>query len=614
MCSVVGYVGEKGSRAFVLEGLARLEYRGYDSAGFACLSNADGRLSWQKAEGGLENLVARLASTPIDGCVGIGHTRWATHGVSTELNAHPHFNTDRTISVVHNGIIENFSELKRRLQALGHIFYSDTDTEVIAHLCDEAFRRETDLVKTVVEVVRQLRGAFACALVAEKYPGVIIAIRKRSPLCVGVGEHEMFVASDVAAFADRTTRVLFLPDESFAVVHAQGAQVYDFEGQPLGVPAQTIDPLWLKACKEGFEHFMLKEIYEQKRVLYDTVAFYRQLTPALWEQTGLSVELLQSLEQIGFVACGTSAHASQIAAFFFEELAGLQAWTELASEFRHRRLHHTEHLLCCLLSQSGETADSIEVLRRLQAQKVQTFNVVNVPQSTMVRESDGFILTQARREIAVASTKSFTSQVALLYLLAHRVGVMRGLVTAEQESRAECDLIFVAELFETVMERYKVDIMTRLAPYYARFNQFIFLGRQISYPFAREAALKLKEIAYLFVDCYPAGELKHGSIALVEPSVPVVVFSALDDEVYRKVLSGAQEVKARLGKILVFAFEGQDELIALADEVFVVPRVAPLLGPLVMTGLMQLLVYHIARTLGHPIDKPRHLAKSVTVE
>lgn len=614
MCGIVGYVGDGSSRAFVVTGLEHLEYRGYDSAGFACIENATGKLLFEKSVGDLHSLIRKLDSNKIDGSVGVGHTRWATHGVAAELNAHPHFNTEKTIAVVHNGIIENHGVLKQRLVQSGYVFCSDTDTEVIAHLFDEAMKNTALLEQVVQSVVAQLQGAFACVVLLEKYPDCLVAIRKRSPLCIGLDSERQFVASDVAAFAEHTRNVLFMPDESFALIKRFGVRLFSFRGDVLSFAPLRVDPQWLRSTKDGYEHFMLKEIYEQKRVLQDTVAYCRAMSPAVWQKAGFSEEVVNELRELFFVACGTSAHAASLAAFFFEHLCQLRASVELASEFRHRALYGFENSLFVFLSQSGETADTIEGLRLVHKAGFRTVALVNVPQSTMVRESDGYLLTQAKREVSVASTKSFTSQVALLYWLALRIACDKGLISPEQVTAGENDLLALAEVFESLMEQYGTYIAQDWAPRYAAYEKFIFLGRQISYPLAREAALKLKEIAYCFVDCYQAGELKHGPIALVEPTVPVFIFSVLDEEVYRKILGSAQEVKARAGRLVVFAFEGQDELIALADDVFIIPRVQPLLGPLAMTGVMQLCMYHIARILGRPIDKPKNLAKSVTVE
>lgn len=614
MCSVVGYVGDKSSRLYVIEGLTRLEYRGYDSVGFVCFDKKNGQLQYLKTTGGVENLVAKMDKMSIDGTIGLGHTRWATHGASTELNAHPHFNADKTISLVHNGIIENYADLKEQLRLKGHLFYSDTDTEVIAHVLEEEYSITQALCKVVLATVHQLKGAYAFAALFQQYPDTLIAVRKSSPLCIGIGDGEMFVASDAVAFAGNAKQVLFLPDESIALIKKDSIELFDFSGQKLLQKITSLDVSWGNCTKEGFEHYMLKEMYEQKRVIHDTVAYCRTIGQQTWSLCGLDESVISELKSLTFLACGTSAHAAQIASFFFEQTALVSSTVELASEFRHRHFFVEENSLYCGVSQSGETADTLEALRMVHGSSISTLAITNVSSSTMVREAHGFLLTQAKKEVAVASTKSFTAQVALLFWLAHRVALQKNLISEKALRAAEQDLLVVAEVLENSMERYKLEIVQRHAPYYAQFKNFIFLGRSISYPFACEAALKLKEIAYCFVDCYPAGELKHGPIALIDATVPVFIFSVLDEPVYKKLLSAAQEVKARRGHLVVFAFEGQKELIDLADTVFIISKVNPLLAPLAMTGLMQLFFYHIAHVLGRPIDKPRNLAKSVTVE
>lgn len=613
MCGIVGYVGNRQCRPLVLEGLSRLEYRGYDSAGFVCFDKSQGVFAWKKAVGGIDNLLRRIETDPVDGLTGMGHTRWATHGASTELNAHPHFDEDCSVAVVHNGIIENYAEIKSRLVRAGHTFYSETDTEVIAQLLADILQREKSLERAILSLVEELEGAFACVIMVRQFPDQLIAIRRRSPLCVGVGAEEVFVASDVAAFSGKVDTVVYLPDETCAFVRSNGVKYFTFDGRAFDPSAHLIDPSWAAVSRDGFTHYMLKEMYEQKRVLHDTVSYCRTMSEEVWRKSGL-VGIEGQIKRIVFVACGTSAHAAEIAAFFFEKINSIPVSTILASEFRHRVVRPQPGDLYCFLSQSGETADALEALRQVRALGGKTFALVNVPDSSMVREADGYLLTQARREIAVASTKSFTSQVALLYWLAHRLAVVEHIQANTEEHRALYDLLLLADVFEDAMERYRHDIETKIAPFYARFQHFIFLGRACSYPLAREAALKLKEVAYLFVDSYPAGELKHGPIALIDETVPVFIFSSLQETVYRKLVSGAQEVKARKGHLVVFAFEGQKELIELADVVFVVPAVAPLLAPLALTGVMQLFVYYVAKYLGRPIDKPRHLAKSVTVE
>jgi glutamine---fructose-6-phosphate transaminase (isomerizing) len=614
MCSVVGYIGDRLSRSYVLEGLARLEYRGYDSAGFVCFDQQNGQFQYVKTTGGIDNLILKMERTPIDGFVGLGHTRWATHGVSTELNAHPHFNIDKTISVVHNGIVENYGALKETLQAAGHHFYSDTDTEVIAHVLDEAYNVHHDLFLTVYQAVHQLRGAYACAALFQKHPEVLVVIRKSSPLCIGVGTNEMFVASDITAFSGYTKQVLFLPDESFALVTKKSIELYAFSGKKLPLTFHAIEDSWQQCSKEGFEHYMLKEIYEQKRVVYDTLSYCHIMGQQTWKRSGLDEKVIADLERIIFFACGTSSYAADIACTFFRKICGIHATSLLSSEYRYCPFIREKNTLYCAISQSGETADTLEVLCMIAGLQMPTLAITNVPSSSMVREAQGFLLTQAKKEIAVASTKSFVAQLALLFWFAHKVALQKNILSMQDLQTSEQDLLVAAEVMENCMERYKFSIIERHAPFYAQFKNFIFLGRAESYALAREAALKLKEIAYCFVDCYPAGELKHGPIALIDEHVPVFIFSVLDELVYQKLASAAQEIKARRGHLVVFAFEGQKELIDLADTAFVIPRVNPLLGPLAMTGLMQLLVYHIAHILGRPIDKPRNLAKSVTVE
>lgn len=614
MCTVVGYVGKSYSRSYIIDGLSRLEYRGYDSAGFACLNPQNNQLIYAKSQGGVSNLVKKIEEAPIDGFVGIGHTRWSTHGVSSHDNAHPHFDCHKTLSLVHNGIIENYTELKEKLVEAGHNFVSQTDTEVIAHLFEALILSHISFKPALIELVNKLHGAYAFICLAQDIPDTIIAVRKRSPLCIGIGDGEMFVASDPLAFVGRTKKVLFLPDESFALVRNDGIELYDFSGVALPLTIQEVDHTWSHEGKQGYEHFMLKEIYEQKRVIHDTVFFLQSLSPRIWEHIGIDADFIKTMNSVNLIGCGSSWHAGRIAQFFFEKLCMVPAQVHIASEFRHAPFFADSKSLYIAVSQSGETADTLEAARIIGALGMKTLALTNVPSSTMVREATGFLLTQARQEVAVASTKSFTAQLAALYWFAHRVALHKELITQQQLELAEKDLLVVAEVLENSIENYKFDIMTKHAPRYAQHTKFVFIGRHITYPFALEAALKLKEIAYIFVDCYAAGELKHGALALIDTETPVVVFSVTDPLVYQKLLANAQEVKARSGHLIVFAFEGQTELINLADTVFVFPRVNPLLAPLAMVGLMQFFAYKIAQELDRPIDKPRNLAKSVTVE
>ncbi|MCA9769833.1 glutamine--fructose-6-phosphate transaminase (isomerizing) [Candidatus Dependentiae bacterium] len=614
MCSVFGYIGKKNSRECVLEGLGRLEYRGYDSAGFACLSPENNHLLYAKTPGRLSNLQEQLEKTPIDGNVSIGHTRWSTHGLSSYENAHPHFDCEKTISLVHNGIVENHHELRKQLKNTGHTFHSETDTETVAHLFETLLKIHETFKGAIVDLVNQLDGAYALVVLMQEHPDMMLLIRKRSPLCIGLGNDEMFIASDQLAFAGKTKKVLFLPDQSFALVKYNTIDLYDFKGKPLKLDVQETDVDWKGYGKKGYTHFMLKEIYEQKGAIHDTIDFLHSLGPKIWDHVGLSAQRVKRLDKINLVACGTSWHASRIAQFFFERFCMIPTRVSLASEFRYMPFFPDRHTVYIMVSQSGETADTLEALHMIREFELSTIALTNVASSTIVREADGFLLTQAGQEVAVASTKAFSTQLTALYWLARRIAYEKKIINAAQFKTAEAHLLVAAELLENSIENYKRVIVHTLAKKYAQYKRYIFLGRHISYPFAMEAALKLKEISYIFAQCYPAGELKHGPIALIDEQTPVVLFSSQELIVYQKLVANAQEIKARNGHLIVFAFEGQDELCALADTVFVVPQVGPLLDPLVMTGLMQFFVYHIANELGRAIDKPRNLAKSVTVE
>jgi len=613
MCTVVGYIGIRPSRSFILEGLTRLEYRGYDSAGFACLTSSS-RLACVKTEGMVANLAKKLENTDIDGFVGIGHTRWATHGGISAENAHPHFDCEHKIAVAHNGIIENHALFREELEAAGHVFRSQTDTETVAHLFESLLSRTSSLKNAIIELVSRLEGAYSFVFALQNFPDTIVLIRKGAPLCIGIGIDEMFVASDILAFAGFAQEVLFLPNESFVILNQSNIQLYDFSGKLLPLSLEKIAIEWLEGGKKGFEHYMLKEIYEQRHVIQQTVNAYKHVSPMVWQQLGITKEHVQSMTSLNLIGCGTSWHAARIAQFFFETIAGIPTHVHLASEFRYKSFFPERDSLYLAISQSGETADTLEPLRMLNELELTTAVLTNVASSTMVREAGGFLLMHAGPEIAVASTKAFTAQLAVLFWIAHRMAVAKGLLALTALEAAEQELLLVADVLENSIENYKYDIISKIAPFYATFKHFIFLGRAISFPFAQEAALKLKEISYIFVDTYPAGELKHGVIALVDAETPVFIFSVRDPLVYQKLLSNAQEVKARNGHLVVFAFDDQLELIKLADQVFIFPQVHELLAPLAMTGLMQFLVYQIAKVLEKPIDKPRNLAKSLTVE
>jgi glucosamine--fructose-6-phosphate aminotransferase (isomerizing) len=613
VCSVIGYIGKNLSKSLIFEGLARLEYRGYDSAGFACLMPSDHRLLYLRASGRLSNLIEKANQHPCDGHVGIGHTRWATHGMSTENNAHPQFDCHKAIAIVHNGIIENHHELREQLLEEGHSFCSQTDTEVVAHALESLLNKQL-LEQALLKLVNNLEGAYAFVVLLQAYPDQLLAVRKRSPLCIGLGTNEMFVASDALAFASKVKQVIFMPDESFALIKNNEVVFYNFSGQRLKLEPEELTLNWSDTQKMGHDHYMLKEIYEQKSAITTTVRFYQEKSASIYQELGLSSQQLKDIEGVGLIGSGTSWHAARIAQFFFEKITLLPTSVLLASEFRHMPFFPDKKRLYLAISQSGETADTLEGIRLINSMNLATVALTNVASSTLVRESGGFLLTQAGPEIAVASTKAFSTQITVLYWLAHRLAVEKGIISEKELHAAQADLLVAAELLENSIENYKYAIVNGLAKKYTSYKKSIFLGRHISYPFAMEAALKLKEISYIFAQCYPAGELKHGPIALIDEHTPIFLFSNADPLIYQKLVANAQEVKARGGHLVIFAFEGQDELINLADTVFIVANLNPLLGPLVMTGLMQFFVYAIAKELDRPIDKPRNLAKSVTVE
>jgi len=629
MCGIVGYIGHRNCRDLILKGLKVLEYRGYDSAGIACIDRATSHLSVIRAVGPLSALEEKCGQLGYDGVAGIGHTRWATHGVASISNAHPQVNCYNTIAVVHNGIIEDSGQIRTRLRADRHRFVSQTDTELIPHLFHDLYEKNGSLVASAAKLGRTLHGAYALVLLLEKQQDALVIMRRRSPLVLGVGTEEMFVASDQLALPEECNRVLFLPDESFAVVHADGYELYDFQGNHLKASLQKKTVTFGMVTKDGFAHHMLKEIYEQKKAITHTVNYYQVIggrddarplftSPvtgsSIWQQLNVMPEQVRAIKTIYLIAAGTSWHAGRIGQFFFEGILQLPTRVHLASEFRYMPFFPDEEGLYIFISQSGETADTLEAMRMVQEHEVLTVALTNVASSTIVREANGFMLMHAGPEISVASTKAFSCQVVSLYWLSHRFALERGAIDGPYMRRIEDELFVAAEVLESSLVQYRDELAIKYAPRYARYDKMIFLGRHICYPFAMEAALKLKEISYIFAQCYPAGELKHGPIALIDEDTPVVIFSSLDSVIYQKLIVNAQEVKARRGHTVMFAFEGQKELLALADTAFVVPRVAPLLAPLALTGVMQLFAYAITCQLGRPVDKPRNLAKSVTVE
>lgn len=612
-CSIFAYIGSMLCKAHVLKGLSRLEYRGYDSAGFACFDVVSNKLITLKRTGKVEELKKAAIEAVCDGYVGLGHTRWATHGESNEINAHPHMSTDQKFVVVHNGIIENFFQLKKELTGEGYVFVSETDSEVIAHLFDRSYKAHQDLKEAALVTVRQLHGACTFVGLHQDYPDTLIVARQRSPLCIGISADGMHIASDFLAFADKTNEVYFMPECSIALVKKDGISAFDYTGAQLPIETKHVSLQPSAYEKLDHQHFMLKEIYEQKEAINKTIAYYKQLGDAIWSTLGLTEEQARTTTSMNLFGCGTSWHAARIGQFFFEKVAKLPVSVHLASEFRYMEFFPSANSLFVAISQSGETADTLELIRYFNSFGAHTVALTNVETSSMVRETRGNMLTKAGPEIAVASTKAFATQLASLYWLAHRFALVRGLITPEQMELAEENILYAADVLEQVIDTYKVDIIAS-AKTYALSQRVMYLGRHVTYPFAMEAALKLKEISYIFAQGYPAGELKHGSIALVDEQTPIILFSHQDPIIYQKLVGNAQEVKARKGHLVIFAFEGQDELISLANKAFIIPRVAPLLEPVAMTGVMQFFAYQVALALGRDIDKPRNLAKAVTVE
>jgi glucosamine--fructose-6-phosphate aminotransferase (isomerizing) len=623
MCGIVGYVGNKRVVPVILDGLRRLEYRGYDSAGIAVAGNGDG-LQVRRAEGKLRNLEEVIRLKPLDGSYGIGHTRWATHGRPTEENAHPHRDCTGKIVVVHNGIVENYVSLKKKLIEKGHRFTTETDTEVIAHLVEKNMQsnngQRVPLEEAVRKTVRLLTGVFAIAVISSDEPNKIVAARNGPPAVIGLGKDEYFVASDVPAILYHTRDLFFLADGDLATITPSGVQLTDFEGRHIERPVQHItwDPIM--AEKGGFKHFMLKEIYEQPRAVRDTTLGRVSLDTGkvFLDEMDITEDDFRKLENIYIAACGTSWHAGLAGKFMIERLAKLPVEVDYASEFRYRDPLNGPNDLTILITQSGETADTIAAMRESRAKGSKTLGVCNVVGSMIARESNGTIYTHAGPEIGVASTKAFTAQLTALFLFAVYLGQVRGTLTSEQSKQLLTELTRMPGKLETLLTR---DEETEdLAKEYHRAHDFLFLGRGVHYPIALEGALKLKEISYIHAEGYPAGEMKHGPNALIDEELPVVIMATRDlndpssVQRYEKTLSNLKEVKARSGTVIAIATNGDEEIREAADHVFYVPEAPELLSPILEVVPCQLLAYHIAVRRGCDVDQPRNLAKSVTVE
>jgi glutamine---fructose-6-phosphate transaminase (isomerizing) len=627
MCGIVGYVGPKKPVPIIIEGLRRLEYRGYDSAGIAVGNEDRGPLELRRAAGKLKNLEEVIREQPIAGSYGIGHTRWATHGRPTEENAHPHRDCTGRIVVVHNGIVENYLQLKRELQAEGHKFVTETDTEIIAHLIEQELASAAESGKTmpledaVRRAVRHLTGAFAIGIISADEPDKIVAARNGPPAVVGLGDGEYFVASDVPGILHHTRDLYFLGDGEMAVITLGGVVLTDFEGNPLNLKVQRI--LWdpIQAEKGGYKHFMLKEIFEQPRAIRDTTLGRISLETGrvFLDEMMIADQEFREASRINIAACGTSWHAALAGKYMIERLARVPVEVDYASEFRYRDPIADPKAIGVLITQSGETADTLAAQREMIAKGSKTVAICNVVGAMVAREAHGTIYTHAGPEIGVASTKAFTSQLVALFLFALHLAQARETVSAE-ESLALADALSrlpgkVEEILRTVDRECE-----QLAKHYSNARDFLYLGRGIHYPIALEGALKLKEISYIHAEGYPAGEMKHGPNALIDETLPVVVLATKDEGNvdsklrYEKTLSNIQEVTARSGKVIAVAVEGDEHIKELVDHVLYVPSAPELLLPVLDTIPLQLLAYHFAVRRGCDVDQPRNLAKSVTVE
>jgi glucosamine--fructose-6-phosphate aminotransferase (isomerizing) len=609
MCGIIGYIGKEAAVPILIEGLKKLEYRGYDSAGVAVLQ--DGRLVVRRAVGKLQNLETVLRAETLSGRCGVGHVRWATHGRPSEENAHPH--RAGTVVVVHNGIIENYLSLKKELEAGGRVFRSETDTEVIAHLIDASGQKGLSLADAVREAARRLEGAYAIAVIDERDPEVVVGARKGSPLVVGLGRGEFYLASDIPAILHRTRDVLFLNDDEMAVLSTEGVRITDLKGRELSREVTRV--MWnpVMAEKGGYRHFMLKEIYEQPRAIMDTIrGRISQETGAIHlEEIALEQERLRSVKKIFIVACGTSWHAGLVGKYMIEELAAVPTEVDIASEFRYRCPLVCKDDLFIAITQSGETADTLAAMREARRKGATVVAVCNVVGSTAAREAAGVIYTHAGPEIGVASTKAFTAQLTALYLFGLFLGRLRGTLSAEDVKQRIADLVHVPALVERCLEANAG--IEQIAKRYFKAADFLYLGRGPNFPVALEGALKLKEISYIHAEGYPAGEMKHGPIALIDENMPVVVIAGKNG-VYEKVLANIEEVKARGGIVIALVTEGDAEIVKRVDHAVAVPATNQLLMPILMAIPLQLLAYHIAVLLGADVDQPRNLAKSVTVE
>jgi glucosamine--fructose-6-phosphate aminotransferase (isomerizing) len=610
MCGIVGYVGSKGATSLLIEGLKRLEYRGYDSAGIA-MSNGRG-LETRRAKGKISMLENLVNHNPIHGSIGIAHTRWATHGAPNECNAHPHTDCTNTIAVVHNGIIENFGALRKMLEMQGHKFKSETDTEVLAHLIEAAMGEGDPLEDAVIDALNLVEGTYGIAVISSRDPDKIVAARQGSPLLIGLGDGENYVASDVAAILQHTRQVVYLDDGEMAVLKKDHYEVLDLNARRVQKGVSRIDWSLDEIEKGGFDHFMLKEIFEQPQTIQNTMRGRLVVEEGFSKLGGLNLtkEELQSIDQIIITACGTSWHSGLIGELYIEENARIRCEVEYASEFRYRNPIVGDKTLCVVVSQSGETADTLAAMREAKRRGAKTLGLVNVVGSTIAREDDGGIYLHAGPEIGVASTKAFTSQVIALALFTLKLARLRNMSVVKGREIATA-MLALPDQIQTILDNAKA--IEEIAERFKNATNFLYLGRGYNFPVALEGALKLKEISYIHAEGYPAAEMKHGPIALIDSEMPVV-FVAPHDAVFEKVVSNIQEVKARGGKIICITSQDEPDLKGMIDHEIRVPQTIDMLYPILTVIPLQLLAYYVAVKRGLNVDQPRNLAKSVTVE
>ena len=613
MCGIVGYAGYQPAAPFLLEGLQKLEYRGYDSAGIAVFSD---KVRIMKSQGRLATLREKVdAAGGIPGTLGIGHTRWATHGAPNDINSHPHSSMTGRITVVHNGIIENYIPLKEELQAEGIVFRSETDTEVVAQLFDKLY--DGDLVGTLIRVVGKLRGSYALGILCKDYPDTLLAVRKDSPMIIGLGEHENYIASDIPAVLDHTRNYYLLNDNEIAIIKADSVELVDLDRNPVHHDVYTVDYDISAAEKGGYDYFMMKEIKEQPNALRTCIGSRIQNGEIQLDKIRLTEEQIRNMGRIHIVACGSAWHAAMVGKYVIEELTRIPVEVDLASEFRYRRPILKPNDLCITISQSGETADTLAALREARANNVQVLSIVNAVGSSIARESDDVLYTMAGPEIAVATTKGYTTQLAVLYLVALKFGMIRDTVPAKLAEKLLHDLEALPDQLESLFQ--DEEALKQLAKDHqsrgtekTRNNVFI-IGRGIDYGASLESSLKLKEISYVHSEAYAAGELKHGTISLIEEGT-LVVAVATQKPLYEKLISNVKEVKARGAYVVAIVREGCTDVESVADQVFYIPNTSDLFTSTLTVIPMQLFAYYTAIELGCDVDKPRNLAKSVTVE